>query len=82
MNTSIFKETITAHGNIYAAEFKGFRVEMNLDKTWLNIIDSESRCECCVINADGDVVSETGEVVTENWSDADWQNLSTAIKTR
>jgi hypothetical protein len=74
-----FSEVVSSCGNVLRAEFKGCRLEMNLEKTWLNVIDSESRCESCVIDADGDVVSESGEVVTNDWSDADWRIVTNAV---
>jgi hypothetical protein len=74
-----FSEVVSSCGNVLRAEFKRCRLEMNLEKTWLNVIDSESRCESCVIDADGDVVSESGEVVTNDWSDADWRIVTNAV---
>jgi hypothetical protein len=78
--TPDFHEVVSSCGNVLRAEFKACRLEMNLEKTWLNIIDSESHCESCVIDADGDVVSESGEIVTNDWTDADWASITNAVK--
>jgi hypothetical protein len=74
-----FHEVASAHCNVLRADFKGCRLEMDTEKTWLNIIDDESRCESCVIDADGDVISESGECVTNTWSDYDWRMVRDAI---
>jgi hypothetical protein len=73
-----FHEVVSAHGNVFRADFKGCRLEMNTEKTWLQIIDDESRCESCVIDEDGDVISESGEVVTD-WLDYDWHIVRDAV---
>jgi len=52
-----------------------FRIEGDLDKAWLNIIDSHSRQESCVIE-DGYIVHEGGEWITEEWTDADWASMN------
>jgi hypothetical protein len=75
-----FHEVVSSCGNVLRAEFKALRLEMDLEKTWLNIIDSESHCESCVIDADGDVVSESGETATNHWTDADWASITNAVK--
>jgi hypothetical protein len=75
-----FHEVVSSCGNVLRAEFKACRLEMDLEKTWLNIIDHESHCESCVIDADGDVVSESGETVTNHWTDADWASITNAVK--
>jgi hypothetical protein len=74
-----FREVVSSCGNVLRAEFKSCRLEMNLEKTWLHVMDSESRCESCVIDADGDVISESGEVVTNDWSEADWKIVTNAV---
>ena len=78
--TPDFHEVVSSCGNVLRAEFKSCRLEMDLERTWLNIIDSESHCESCVIDADGDVVSESGEIVTNDWTDADWASMTNAVK--
>lgn len=55
---------------------KEFRIEADVNKTWLNIIDQDSRTESCVIDEDGDVISESGEHVTQDWSPDDWRELT------
>lgn len=69
----------TSHGNylkgIVEVAGEPFRIEADLDKTWLNIIDDNSRQESCVIE-DGCIISKSGEWVTEKWTDADWDALN------
>jgi len=74
-----FIETTTSCGNVFRADFNGCRLEMGLNKNWLNIIDDNSRCECCSISSGGDIESDSGEVVTGDWSDADWRIIRSAI---
>ena len=74
-----FTETVTACGSVYRAEFKKCRLEMGLDKTWLHIIDADSACEICIIDDDGDVISDSGEVVTSDWTEADWKLITEPI---
>ena len=85
MNTVIiFYETATSCGNIYRAhasvQGKAFTFEMDLNRSWVNIIDSDSRVESCAITEGEDVVSEGGEYVTENWTESDWKNLTSAVR--
>lgn len=70
---------VTACGNVLRGEFKGLDIESD-GKTWVNIIDDESRVESCTIDADGDVISETGEVVTNNWTDDDWAEFKKFVR--
>lgn len=83
MNAAKFSEVVTACGNIFRAHItvsgQEFTLEMGLDRKWVNIIDSESRCEHCGIDEDGDVISDGGEYVTEAWTEADWKNLTNAV---
>lgn len=69
----------TSHGNclkgIVEVAGETFRIEADLDKTWLNIIDDNSRQESCVIE-DGYIVFKSGEWVTEKWTDADWDAMN------
>lgn len=71
---------VTSCGNYFigAVEVKGkeYRIEADLEKTWLSIIDGESRQESCVIDEVGDVLSDGGECVTGDWSDEDWKALT------
>lgn len=53
-----------------------FQIEADLEKTWLNILDDNSRQESCLIDEDGDILSEGGEWVTEKWTDEDWKSLN------
>ncbi len=75
-------DTVTACGNILRGivEVQGRQFTLESDgKTWLNIIDAAARSECCVIDADGDVISESGEYVTEAWSGGDWGMLTVLV---
>jgi hypothetical protein len=73
------KNQATSCGNflVGAVEVQGkeYRIEADLELTWLSIIDGESRQESCVIDEDGDVISDSGECVTNDWTDEDWKNL-------
>jgi len=53
-----------------------FRIETDRNRTWLSIIDEQGRQESCVIDADADVISESGEHVTTDWTDSDWSDLT------
>ena len=74
------KPTVTACGTFLVGTVevagKEFRIEADIEKTWLSIIDDDSRQESCVIDEDGDVISESGECVTDEWTDADWSDLT------
>jgi hypothetical protein len=59
---------------------KGYRIEADLEKTWLSILDEESRQESCLIDADGAVISDSGEYVTDGWTDKDWHELNDYVK--
>jgi hypothetical protein len=78
------KNQVTSCGNylIGAVEVQGkeYRIEADLALTWLSIIDGESRQESCLIDEDGDVVSDSGECVTSDWSDEDWKQLTAYAK--
>lgn len=75
---------VTSCGNFLIGAVKvneqEYRIEADLEKTWLSIIDGEGRQESCLIDEDGDVVSDSGECVTEDWSDEDWRHLTTYAK--
>lgn len=80
MNTiTPLKNRITACGNCLIGNVevhgKEYRIEADLEKTWLSIIDEESRHESCLIDDDGDVISDSGEYITDGWTDKDWQEL-------
>ena len=74
------KNQLTSCGNflIGHVEVNGneYRIETDLEKTWLSIIDDEGRQESCIIDADGDVITDSGEYVTQDWSDEDWKALT------
>ena len=57
-----------------------FTLDVGLDNKSIKIIDCEGRCEVCVINEDGDVVSESGENLTEEWPDSEWKALTAFCK--
>lgn len=78
-------DIVTACGNVLrgVVEVRNEQFTIETDgKTWLNIIDRESRVECCIIDGDGDVISETGEYVTESWSSGDWGMLTVAVNAK
>ena len=79
MDKPKFTQTTDSCGPIFRAEFKGMRLEMGLNKNWLNIIDDQSHCECCLVEG-VNVVSDSGECVTGEWSDADWTSVSNAVR--
>jgi hypothetical protein len=74
-----WNEVVTACGNVLRGLVevagKEFRLEMNLEKTHLQIIDQDSRCETCSVGEDGDVIADGGEFVTGDWTDSDWSDL-------
>lgn len=78
-----FSETMSSCGPIRRAHAtvagKDYLFELNLEKTWLHIIDDAARCESCIIDEDGDVISDAGECVTADWTDRDWQALTDAV---
>lgn len=57
-----------------------YRIEADLEKTWLSVIDAEGRQESFLIDEDGDVVSNSGECVTGDWSNEDWKQLTAYAK--
>lgn len=78
------KNQVTSMGSFLIGEVKvneqDFRIEADAEKTWLSIIDGEGRQESCLIDEDGDVVSDSGECVTGEWSDEDWKQLTAYAK--
>ncbi len=77
--TSNLHEVFTSCGNvlrgIVQVNDRDYTIESD-GAEWLNIIDSEGRCENCVIDEDGDVIAESGECVTQEWTAGDWQDLT------
>jgi len=77
--TSQFRPQQTSLGTYFVGRVKvageEFRIEGDLNKAWLNIIDSHSRQESCVIE-DGYIIHEGGEWITEQWTDADWNAMN------
>lgn len=78
------RNQLTSCGNylIGHVEVSGreYRIETDLDKTWLNIIDDESRQESCLIDERGEVVTDSGEYITQDWNDQDWKQLTALTK--
>lgn len=72
---------VTACGNVLrgSVEVNGrdFTIESDGEK-WVNIIDDKSSVEACVIDGK-DVVVESGEFVTEDWTEQDWKQLSSFV---
>lgn len=62
-------------GGMVEVAGEAFRIKGDLAKTWLNIIDADGRQESCVIE-DGYIVHESGEWVTEHWTDEDWKAMN------
>lgn len=79
-----FKNQVTSCGNFLVGQIEvagqEFRIEANLELTWLSIIDDEGRQESCLIDAEGDVISDSGECVTEAWSAQEWKELTLYAK--
>jgi hypothetical protein len=77
-----FHRVMSSCGIIYRATAsiasQDYRLDLDLAKTWMNIIDQDIRCESCAIDEDGDVISVSGECVSQEWTDSDWQTLTTA----
>ena len=72
-------EVVSAHGNILRGDIevsgKEFRVESDLAKTWVNIIDDSGSCEGFGVDEEGDVIAESGEFLTGDFQDADWSEF-------
>jgi hypothetical protein len=58
---------------------KEFRIETDLEKTRIQIIDSAYCCETGEIDADGDVITQAGECVTQEWHADDWTALTAFV---
>ena len=70
-------EVVTACGNILrgTVEVNGLEYIIESDgEQWVNII-SDGGCEACSIQGD-DVVSDSGEHVTADWTEEDWKHFS------
>jgi hypothetical protein len=78
--TKKLKETVTACGNVLRGSVevggKEFTVEADLGKTWCNIIDEVGGVEGFVVDVDGDVISASGECVTNDFRAEDWAALT------
>jgi hypothetical protein len=76
-------EVVTAHGNALRGNIevggKEFRIETDVEKTHIQIIDSDSCCETGEIDADGDVIAQGGECVTQDWTADDWSALTAFV---
>ena len=70
------REVCTSHGNVLRGEYKGMQVESD-GVTWVHIIDDDNggAVEVCEID-EGNVVSVTGEIVTESWNERDWLDFT------
>lgn len=75
-------EVSSACGNVLrgSVEIGGeeFRLEANLTKTHLQVINEKSDCETFTVAYDG-ITAEGGEFITGEWTDADWQELTSYI---
>ena len=73
-------EVVSQCGNVLRGTVevggKEFRIECDMDKTHIQIIDENGSCETGEIDADGDVVAQGGEFVTETWNACDWSELT------
>lgn len=72
------KDTVTSHGNILRGivQVKGEEYTIESDGvTWVSIINSNCSCESCKIDGE-DVISSSGEYVTESWTDRNWKELN------
>lgn len=93
MNTSTLKtihnlhDVVTACGNVLRGHIevngREYTIEAELGNErpaldWVNIIDNDSRCEACIIDGK-DVVSNGGEYVTGDWTDADWKAFNAFV---
>jgi len=73
---NVLRGTVEVKGQEYTieAELGNSRPALN----WVNIIDQDSRVEACIIDGK-DVVSNGGEYVTEDWTDADWADFTAFV---
>lgn len=75
------KKTVTSCGTYLIGHVevngKQYRLEADIDLTWLNIIDDDGRQESCLIDEEGNVISDSGEYITQDWTDVDWKSLNT-----
>ena len=76
-------EVMSASGPVLRGQVevngREFDLEADTDKTWLHITAEDGCMECCTIDADGDVVADSGECVTQDWTDADWDELTKVV---
>lgn len=75
--------TTTACGNVLRGSVevfgKEFRVECDTEKTHIQIIAPDGAVETGEIDADGDVIAQSGECVTQDWTADDWTALTAFV---
>lgn len=74
-----FANTVSAHGPVRRAHFKGLLLETDADRTWLQVINDKSEAELYDI-VDGTAQYKAGYTdLTEAWTDADWAAVEAAL---
>ena len=77
--TSEFSSVISSCGEILRGHFsinnQEYRAEGDIDRTWVNVLDEDSRCMALFFEEDGEIVFDGGEYLADSWTSEDWKKF-------
>lgn len=76
----MFQKYFDGQDNYFRGHFKDCILQMDLQKKWIRIINSEGKSEVGEIDEDCQIFPCDGEFITEDWTLEEWLQLSSAVK--